>query len=314
MDTSFCPSQCKEAIRRKALEAGFSVCGFAEAMPVDSEAATRYANWIAAEKNGSMAYMENYPDLRLDPRTLLDGARTVISMAINYYPKRLQQSDAPQFAYYAYGSDYHDVVRHRLQTVADFIRTELGGECRCCVDTAPLRERYWAQRAGIGFIGRNNHLIIPSQGSFFFLGEILTTLPVAPDHRLNIGCGDCHRCVDACPMGALSRDGSCLDARICISCMTIEHRGTLPDIVAQRLGNRVYGCDECQKACPHNRFSSPTEIEEFSPSDEFLALNDETMAGMTEDDFRRLFRRSAVKRAKYAGLMRNFEAMRKYKK
>ena len=162
MDTSFCPSQCKEAIRRKALEAGFSVCGFAEAMPVDSEAATRYANWIAAEKNGSMPYMENYPDLRLDPRTLLDGARTVISMAINYYPKRLQQSDAPQFAYYAYGSDYHDVVRHRLQTVADFIRTELGGECRCCVDTAPLRERYWAQRAGIGFIGRNNHLIIPS--------------------------------------------------------------------------------------------------------------------------------------------------------
>ena len=244
MDTSFCPSQCKEAIRRKALEAGFSVCGFAEAMPVDSEAATRYANWIAAEKNGSMAYMENYPDLRLDPRTLLDGARTVISMAINYYPKRLQQSDAPQFAYYAYGSDYHDVVRHRLQTVADFIRTELGGECRCCVDTAPLRERYWAQRAGIGFIGRNNHLIIPSHGSFFFLGEILTTLPVAPDHRLNIGCGDCHRCVDACPMGALNSDGGCLDARICISCMTIEHRGTLPDIVAQRLGNRVYGCDE----------------------------------------------------------------------
>lgn len=115
-------------------------------------------------------------------------------------------------------------------------------------------------------------------------------------------------------MGALSRDGGCLDARICISCMTIEHRGTLPDIVAQRLGNRVYGCDECQKACPHNRFSSPTEIEEFSPSDEFLALNDETMAGMTEDDFRSLFRRSAVKRAKYAGLMRNFEAMRKYKK
>lgn len=115
-----------------------------------------------------MPYMENYHDLRLDPRTLLDGARTVISMAINYYPKRLQQSDAPQFAYYAYGSDYHDVVRHRLQTVADFIRTELGGECRCCVDTAPLRERYWAQRAGIGFIGRNNHLIIPSHGSFSF--------------------------------------------------------------------------------------------------------------------------------------------------
>ena len=311
MDTSFCQSQCKELIRQKALDEGFSACGFAVARTVGTSAAEAYDRWLAEGKNASMAYAANHLDLRLDPRTLLEGTRTVISMAMNYYPVRRQPAEAPQFAYYAYGKDYHDVVRRRLDTVARFITENYGGECRCCVDTAPLRERWWAQEAGIGFVGRNNQLIVPGKGSYFFLGEILTTLPLPPDARRRGGCGDCRRCVDACPAGALNADGSCLDARRCISCMTIEHRGDLPQKVASALGNRVYGCDECQKACPHNRFATPTEIAEFAPTDEFLSLTVESMSAMTVEDYRRLFRGSAVKRAKYEGLMRNLEAMKK---
>lgn len=314
MDTNFCPSQCKELIRQKALAEGFSACGFAEAGPVDTDAIKAYEKWLAEGKNASMAYAANHLDLRRDPRTLLEGTRTVICLAMNYYPTRRQPTDAPQFAYYAYGADYHDVVRRRLDSVARFITESYGGSCRCCVDTAPLRERWWAQQSGIGFVGRNNQLIIPGKGSFFFLGEILTTLPLPPDKKMHGGCGECHRCVDACPAGALRAEGGCLDARLCISCMTIEHRGALPQSVASALENRVYGCDECQKACPHNRFASPTTIEEFAPTDEFLSLTVETMSQMTEDDYRLLFRRSAVKRAKYAGLMRNLEAMKKNKR
>lgn len=314
MDTSFSPFQCKDAIRRKAIDSGFTAVGFAEAAAVGDEADLRYDKWLDDGRHGPMGYMANHRDLRRDPRSLLDGARSVICLAMNYYPVRLQSPQAPQFAYYAYGRDYHDVVRQRLAGVAEFIRSQYGGECRCCVDTAPLRERYWAQRAGIGFVGRNNQLIIPGRGSYFFLGEILTTVALPPDKPLAAVCGDCRRCVDACPVGALNASGRCLDARLCISCMTIEHRGDLPDNVAQRLGNRVYGCDECQKACPHNRFASPTAIEEFTPSDEFLELTAEKLAQMTEDDFRRIFRRSAVKRAKYAGLMRNIEALEKFRK
>ncbi len=314
MATSFSPSQCKEAIRQKALSLGFSACGFAVAEAIAPVAADRYSQWLAEGRNGSMDYMNNYLDLRLDPRTLLEGTQTVISLAVNYYPASFQPSDAPQFAYYAYGHDYHDTVRSMLLQLAEFVKAEYGGECRCCVDTAPLRERYWAQQSGIGFIGRNNQLIIPGKGSFFFLGEILSTLPLPADSSSALHCGNCRRCVDACPTGALNADGSGLDARRCISCMTIEHRGELPTEVAQRLGNRVYGCDECQKACPHNRFASPTEVSDFAPSEEFLSLNYENMPEMTEDDYRRIFRRSAVKRAKYAGLMRNINTLKKNRK
>ena len=292
-----------------ALEAGFSACGFAVASEVDGEAAARYDKWLREGKNAEMDYMANHVDLRRDPRTLLDGAQTVISLAVNYYPTVFQQPSAPQFAYYAYGHDYHDTVRRMLSALAEAIRNALGGDFRCCVDTAPLRERYWAQRAGIGFVGRNNQLIIPGKGSYFFLGEILTTLSLPPDAPLNITCGACHRCVDACPMHAINLEGGGLDARCCISCMTIEYRGALPEKVAQGLGNRVYGCDECQKACPHNRNAVATSISDFAPSADFLGLTREKMLSMTEDDYRRIFRKSAVKRAKYAGLMRNVRAL-----
>ena len=192
------------------------------------------------------------------------GRKTIISLAANYYPQSFQPENAPQFAYYAYGKDYHDAVKCRLSKIAEFMKANWDCECRCCVDTAPLRERYWAVKAGIGFIGKNNQLIIPHKGSYFFLGEILTTLHLPADKETNEShhCGNCRKCIDACPANALQDDFSAVDARRCLSCLTIELRGDLPDGTAERLGNKVYGCDECQKSlspqslrhsCPYRR-------------------------------------------------------------
>lgn len=302
------PSQCKETIRLLALDAGFEACGFAEACPVAAPAVAAYDRWTAAGRHFSMGYLENHREVRNDPRLLLDGAKTVICLALNYYPSTLQPANAPQFAYYAYGRDYHDTVRRLLTPVTDFLTETCGAACRVCVDSAPIRERYWAQQAGIGFVGRNNQLILPGKGSYFFLCEIVTTLALPPDVPASGNCGDCHLCVDACPAKALPGDYSALDARCCLSCLTIEHRGDLPEKTAEKLGKRVYGCDACQKACPHNRNARPNHIADFQPSEEFLSLSFESMARMTIDDFRRIFKGSAVKRTKYEGLMRNLKA------
>ena len=223
---------------------------------------------------------------------------------MNYYPPRLQPADAPQFAYYAYGRDYHEVIKQRLRQLATAIEKIASCQTRCCVDSAPIRERYWAQQAGIGFIGLNNALILPERGSYYFLGIILTTLELEPDAPCTLSCGECRACIDACPSGALSGDGA-VDARRCLSCLTIEHHGELPEWVSSVLGNRVFGCDECQKCCPHNRHAQPTAIAEFHPTDDFLSLTRDRIASMDQQEFSRLFSHSAVKRAKLAGLQRN---------
>lgn len=309
MATSSSLSQCKESIRQIAFECGFDACGFAQATRVDETAIQIYRKWISEGKHDEMSYLANHLDLRDDPATLFPGTRTIISVALNYYPAVAQHENVPQFARYAYGKDYHIVVAERLDRLAERVRQLTECDCRRCVDTAPVRERYWAQQAGIGFVGRNNQLIVPGKGSYFFLGELLTTLELPPDDPCQLTCGPCRRCADSCPTGAIDGSGACLDARLCISCATIEHRGALPEKVALRLGNRVYGCDACQTACPHNRHAKPTTVTEFFPSEEFLSLSHESMSRMTEDDFRRIFRKSAVKRTKYSGLMRNLAAL-----
>lgn len=315
MATDSCPSPCdKASVRQLALACGFDACGFAAATRVGEAAASAYRRWLDEGKNGPMDYMRNHLSLRDDPALLLPGARTVIALAMNYYPARKQSPDAPQFAYYAYGRDYHETVRERLRKVAAFITETAGASCRCCVDTAPLRERYWAQQAGIGFVGRNNQLIIPGKGSYFFLGEIITTAAFPPDKPMTGSCGDCRRCVDACPARALPGDYGAVDARRCLSCLTIELRDSLPAEAVEQMGQRVYGCDECQKACPHNRTAEPASVADFAPSEEFLRLDYDNLAAMTPDEFRRLFRHSAVRRAKHAGLARNVRAIAKRRK
>ena len=292
----------KELIRTEAARLGFDACGFARAEAVDAEAQQRYDRWIAARRHDCMDYATRYLDVRSDPRLLLDGAQTVISLALGYYPAVLQDRESPQFSFYAYGRDYHEVLRERLRALATYVKELTGCESRACVDTAPIREKYWAQRAGIGFVGRNNQLILPGRGSYFFLGFIITTLELPADEPCRLNCDGCGRCVAECPAHALDSEGA-VDARRCLSCLSIEYRGELPPDLS--FGSRVYGCDTCQKVCPHNSAAVACCIDEFAPSSDFLALNHDAIAQMSPDEFRRLFRNSAVRRASLEMLKRN---------
>lgn len=302
----------KALIRAKALELGFDACGFAEADRVSDEAVRQYKDWLDSGKNDCMNYATKYQELRNDPRELFPGTKTVISVALNYYPARFRSKDAPHFSYYAYGRDYHDVIKERLKVLAEYIRQNWNEESRICVDTAPIMEKYWAREAGIGMIGRNNLLIIPGKGSFFFLGELLTSLEIEPDEPCRDTCGDCMLCVNSCPGGALEEESS-LDARRCLSCQLIERRGELPAWVADVAGNRIYGCDECQISCPHNRKACSTTISDFNPQEEFLELSLAKILSLDNTDFRRIFGKSAIRRAKLEGLLRNANIVKRNK-
>lgn len=299
---------CKTSLKEIAKTCGVASFGIADALGVDADVEAFYRRWIASGFHGEMGYLERYEDVRSDPRLLLDGAQSLIVAVFNYYPRQMQPDDAPRIASYALGRDYHEVVRERLEQMATYIRDSWGGRTRVCVDTAPLRERYWAVKAGVGFIGRNGLLIVPNQGTYFFIGTILTTVHFEPDEPCEGDCKECGVCVRECPAGALCGDGS-MDARRCLSYLTIEYRGELPENTP--LGNRLYGCDTCQIVCPHNRDAQPTDIAEFMPSDELLKLDAEAVEQMTQEEFSRIFRHSAIKRVKLAGLQRNLRRMQR---
>lgn len=302
-----CSDDIKEKIRAKASELGFAACGFAKVEPVDAVAQEWYEQWLSAGHNDCMEYASRYCDIRNNPALLLEGAKTVISVALAYYPRSFQDVEAAQIAYYAYGTDYHEVVKKRLHMLAACVKELADADCRICVDSAPIREKYWAQRAGIGFVGRNNLLILPGKGSFFFLGELVTTLALQPDNPCDMTCGDCLLCEKACPGGALS-GGKALDASRCLSCQLIEQRGELPEWIGGKIGNRVYGCDECQKCCPHNRCPQPTDVEEFALREPLRHITHDEIAEMTDEQFRTIFSHSAIKRIKLTALKRNNQA------
>lgn len=292
-------------IKSQAASLGFDACGFAAALPVDDVAVTRYERWLEQGRNGCMAWAAAHQDLRRDPALLLKGARTVISLAMNYYPARFQPEGTLRVAYYAYGRDYHEVLRERLTALAHFIEQITACTTRPCVDSAPIRERYWAQRAGLGFIGRNNCFIIPGKGSFFFLGEIVTTAQLPADEPCTMSCMDCGNCIAACPTGALGADGA-VDASRCLSCLLIEnHDEHLPDWVAGLIGERVVGCDECQLCCPHNARAVATTVEDFAPTDAVMTLTRDRIAAMTSGEFKRTFAHSAISRVRFKTLRRN---------
>ncbi len=291
----------KEAIRSLVIAAGAARVGFAQATETDSADLTIINTWLADGRNGEMSYMERYPDIRRDPRLLLEGARTVICCAFDYRPSVRH----PLFADYSLGLDYHDAIRARLTQAAEAICSQFGGHTRICVDTAPIRERYWAVTSGIGFIGLNGQLIVDGIGSKVFLAEILWTGEVIPDQPASDRrCLSCGACVKACPGKAL--DGRCgVDARRCLSYLTIEYRGDLPD--GLMLDGRIYGCDICQDVCPHNqaRDGRLKPIEEFTPSPKLMSLTADDILSMQPSDFNALFRHSAIKRTKLTGLRRN---------
>ncbi len=296
--------QASAAIKAQAKSLGFDACGMAQAGPVPAAVRQAYEQWLASGSNACMAWAANWPDVRFDTTQLLPGARTVISLAVNYNPSRLQPAGAPQLACYALGLDYHDVVRGRALELAQFVTSLTGGQCRVCVDSAPILERYWAQRAGVGFVGRNHMLIVPGVGSWCFLCEIVTTAQLPPDEPCTQQCQGCNACLRACPGQALSQQG--LDARRCLSCLTIEDRSPqLPQWASDAMGNVVYGCDRCQLVCPHNRHAPATSWPEFEPSPSVMELTAQAVGAMTQPQFSAAFKGSPVKRAKLAGLQRN---------
>ena len=326
-------------IKAEARSLGFFACGIAKARPVDEGTAAHYRQWLAEGGHADMHYLENNLEKRLDPTLLLDGARSIIVVALNYTPAQRIPDDQYQLAAYAYGKDYHDVLKHRLMQLTQHLSPNTQHPSpithhpspnthKLCTDTVPILERYWAQQAGLGFIGRNHQLIIPRAGSMFFLGEIITTAEFdVYDSPMQNLCGTCHRCIDACPTGALQmEDGrwkmedscaqpifnfqfSIFNSKKCLSYQTIENRGDIDEELKEKMGNSIYGCDRCQQACPWNRFAVPTDIPELQPSDSLLNMTREKWQQLTVEEYRELFRGSAVKRAKYEGLMRNIQAI-----
>lgn len=297
------PRTRSERIKAKAKELGFLACGVARAGRLVEEE-SRLEQWLRAGHNGQMEWMARNVDMRLDPRELVPGAQSVISLASNYFTTAGQTDpDAPKLSRYAYGRDYHKVLKQRLKPLMAFIKEEYGDVAmRCFTDSAPIMEKAWAQKAGIGWRGKHTLVIRQGQGSFFFLCEIILDLELAPDAPATDHCGTCRRCIDACPTQAITPYGLASDR--CISYYTIELKGSIP-AVAGDFRNWAFGCDICQQVCPWNRFSTPHQEPDFQPRPGVLELTADEWQELTEERFEKLFFGSPVKRAKYEGLKRN---------
>lgn len=296
-------------IKQKARDLGFLACGIAQAGFLEEEA-PRLERWLQAGHHGGMGYMANHFDMRLDPRRLVEGAKSVISLAYNYHtPPKQEDPDAPKLSTYAYGRDYHKVVKQRLKPLVAFIHERYGDVAlRTFVDSAPVLEKAWAQRSGLGWVGKHTNIIRQGVGSYFFLCEIILDLELEPDAPVMDHCGTCRRCIDACPTEAITPYA--VDGSRCISYLTIELKDAIPAEMAGRLNDWAFGCDICQQVCPWNRFSTPHSEPQFAPKPELMRLSRDEWHGMTELVFDRLFEGSAVKRTQYNGLQRNLRFLR----
>jgi epoxyqueuosine reductase len=299
-------SQISTQIREIASRLGFDQVGFARAERMDPEA-ERLEQWLNKGYHGKMSYMENHFEKRVDPTLLVPGAKSVISLVFNYFPEQLQHDpEAPKIARYAYGEDYHKVLKDKLFTMLDEMRAKWGDiQGRCFVDSAPVMERDWAKRSGLGWIGRNTLLIHPKRGSYYFLTELIVDLELEYDHPIKDYCGTCTKCVEACPTDAFVGEGYLLDASKCISYLTIELKEAIPQEFSGKMENWAFGCDICQEVCPWNRFSTPHKESAFQPVEPLLDLSKEEWQEITEEVFNPLFKKSAVQRTGYEGLKRN---------
>lgn len=307
-DSVFMPQKTKfsQIIKTEALQLGFDACGIAKAAFLDEDA-SRLRNWLNSHMFGEMKYMTRHFSKRIDPQTLVPGAKSVISVILNYFPAEEQKNpNAPVISKYAYGEDYHLVVKRKLNKLFDFIREEIGEvNGRAFVDSAPVLERVWAARAGLGWIGKNSMLISKKHGSFVFLGELMVDLELEYDEPSKKDyCGTCTECIDACPTGAIVQP-CVVDASKCISYLTVELKEEIPGQFKGQFQNRAFGCDICQDVCPWNRKVKPHQIEEFEPEKKFLEMTRDDWYQLGEEDFRKLFKNSALKRSGYKGLMRN---------
>jgi epoxyqueuosine reductase len=300
-----------DKIKELAKQAGFNFCGIAKAQRLDDDAA-RLESWLNKGMHGTMKYMENYFDLRTDPTKLVPGARSVITLMYNYYSSEKQNEDAPRISKYAYGEDYHEVIREKLNQFLFMLRETFGEvQGRGFVDSAPVLERSWAQRSGLGWIGKNGNLIVKGSGSFFFLATLITDLDAEPDDMITQDfCGSCNRCIEACPTEAILPNKE-INGSKCISYFTIELKDELiPAEMKEKFQNWMFGCDVCQDVCPWNRFSQPNTDERFRPIREILNLSTEEWEEMSEEAFKKIFRNSPLKRSKFKGIKRNLAFLR----
>ena len=296
-------------IIEEAERLGFDACGIARATALEEES-MHVEHWLESDCEGEMGYLTRNKEKRYDPRLLVEGTKSIVTVLYNYFPKQtLSDSDRFKIAKYAYGADYHDVLKRKMRQLLERIETQTGKleGTRVFVDSAPVLDRAWAVRCGLGFIGKNTTLIHPKKGSFFFIGHLFLPIELEETGRpMTNRCGRCTKCLDACPTGALESPFH-IDARKCISYLTIEYKGSLAGIDPKSFKGWMYGCDICQDVCPYNRFALPNHEPEFQPSQKLLDMHEDDWESLSKDEFETIFKHSAVQRAGYEGLKRNIE-------
>jgi len=293
-------------IKQEAKRLGFLSCGISKAAFLEEEA-PRLENWLKENRHGNMQYMENHFDKRLDPRLLVDGAKSVVSLLLNYYPEEEQNSESYKVSKYAYGHDYHHVIKSKLRELQNFIQEkigEVGG--RAFVDSAPVLDKAWAAKSGLGWIGKHSNLLTQQVGSFYFIAELILDLDLEEDARVTDHCGTCTACIDACPTQAIVEPYK-VDGNKCISYLTIELKENIPTEFKDKMDDWIFGCDVCQDVCPWNKFSKPHAEPLFNPHPDLLSLTKKDWQEITEDVFKKVFQKSAVKRTKFSGLTRNIK-------
>lgn len=294
------------SIKEEAHRLGFLSCGISKADFLEEEA-PRLESWLKDNRHGSMKYMENYFDQRLDPRLLVDGAKSVISLLLNYYPEDSQIDDTYKISKYAYGEDYHHVIKSKLRELVSFIEGSCGSiTSRGFVDSAPVLDKAWAAKSGLGWVGKNNNLITLKTGSFYFIAELIVDIPLEYDSPVTDHCGSCTACIDACPTKAIVAP-YVVDANRCISYLTIELKEAIDNQFKEYMDDWIYGCDVCQDVCPWNRFSSPHQEPLFKPNFNLLNYSKSDWESLTLEQYQQIFKKSAVKRVKFDGLKSNID-------
>ncbi len=298
-----------QLIKTEAKRLGFLSCGISKAVFLEEEA-PRLEKWLSQGMHGEMGYMENHFDKRLDPTKLVEGSKSVISLLLNYYPQEEQNKNSFKLSKYAYGQDYHHIIKSKLRQLQDFVTEEIGEvNGRAFVDSAPVLDKAWAAKSGLGWIGKHSNLLTRQTGSFYFIAELIVDLELHYDSPVTDHCGSCTACLDACPTGAIV-EPYVVDGSKCISYFTIELKNGIPTEFKGQFEDWMFGCDICQDVCPWNRFSKPHSEPLFNPNPEWLSMTKKDWEEITEDVFKKVFQKSAVKRTKFAGLKRNIDFLK----
>ncbi|GAB4451304.1 MAG: tRNA epoxyqueuosine(34) reductase QueG [Bacteroidia bacterium] len=297
--------QYKKIIKDTAFQVGFDACGIARVEPLYNEA-RQLELWLKNGMHGKMSYMEKYFDIRINPALLLPGARSVISLLFNYYPSQKQKQNTFKISKYAYGKDYHLILKEKMNELYEKLKEKIGNfNARACVDSAPIMDKIWAKKSGLGWMGKHSNLIFKQKGSWYFIAELVTDLELSPDTEIKDYCGKCTKCIDACPTNAIVQP-YVVDASKCISYLTIELKDEfIPEIFKNKMDNWIFGCDVCMDVCPWNRFAMPHQHPDLEPIQEILNFTPNDWKDLQEEQFKVLFKFSPIKRTKFKGLKRN---------